>query len=523
MDDWALATVADLEERTRLRPLAGAAKAPVAARRRRASPSATRRLLGRSAPCARCSAPGAAVEQPGDRVPCAGPRDRHLESSSRVSVLVVALGVTAIVLSLRVASRRRATSRSSPTSRRPMSGNTVHFSWEDPGLDRQRPLPDPDRRAAPRASSARRGSSSTPRPGEHVCITVTVNRDGKTGDPSAEKCVDVPRWVSSHDRQWLGRPPLARRHGDERSGDRCRRRDARDRLDRLHRAEARPGRRQRSGSATTARRSIGRANPQVLELNTVVRSTGTELSVVQSGDDGAAGRPHRRDGLDRRSGHLRRPARASRCRPSSREVFLAGTRVVIYAAGTGELWIAAAERAAELRRHGARDPEPRRRRGRQVAPDGTLVAYSPELGAGVPGRCDRVGPGRPALDGEARRRHPTTCRSPRSAISGRCSTPTTRKLAVDGRTVDVSSGIVVERLDRAASAAGRGRDARAARHRRRALGVPFDGGGADARCSTASRERAARPPCSTAASTRAWTSGTAWRHCAGDPAAGIDA
>ena len=30
---------------------------------------------------------------------------------------------------------------------------------------------------------------------------------------------------------------------------------------------------------------VGRANPQVLELNTVVRSTGTELSVVQSGDE----------------------------------------------------------------------------------------------------------------------------------------------------------------------------------------------------------------------------------------------
>jgi hypothetical protein len=27
--------------------------------------------------------------------------------------------------------------------------------------------------------------------GQTVCITVAVNRDGKIGDPSAEKCVDV--------------------------------------------------------------------------------------------------------------------------------------------------------------------------------------------------------------------------------------------------------------------------------------------------------------------------------------------
>ena len=27
--------------------------------------------------------------------------------------------------------------------------------------------------------------------GEHICVTVTVNRDGKLGTPSAPKCVDV--------------------------------------------------------------------------------------------------------------------------------------------------------------------------------------------------------------------------------------------------------------------------------------------------------------------------------------------
>ena len=30
-------------------------------------------------------------------------------------------------------------------------------------------------------------------PGDRVCITVTVNRDGTTGNASSEKCADVPR------------------------------------------------------------------------------------------------------------------------------------------------------------------------------------------------------------------------------------------------------------------------------------------------------------------------------------------
>ena len=31
------------------------------------------------------------------------------------------------------------------------------------------------------------------KPGDRVCITVAVNREGKTGSPSSEKCADVPQ------------------------------------------------------------------------------------------------------------------------------------------------------------------------------------------------------------------------------------------------------------------------------------------------------------------------------------------
>jgi hypothetical protein len=107
-----------------------------------------------------------------------------------VSVLVVALGVTAILLSLRAVSNGSAIPVVTDISAS-LSGDTVHFSWQDPGLGST------DRYQI----QVTGGTSSiqlTPRfvvdasPGDHVCISVAVNRDGKIGDSSTEKCVDVP-------------------------------------------------------------------------------------------------------------------------------------------------------------------------------------------------------------------------------------------------------------------------------------------------------------------------------------------
>jgi len=186
MDDWALGTVADLEERTRLRPLAGAQKAPVVRRRRRGSgrdgdysPVGTVREVSGPGPRSNSRATSPArVPRPVTGVIVA------------VSALVIVLAVIAVVLSFRVASGGTAIPVVTDISAS-LSGNSVRFSWQDPGL----------------ASTDRYqiqvtgGTSSiqlTPRfvvdaaPGQHVCITVAVNRDGKIGDSSAEKCVDVP-------------------------------------------------------------------------------------------------------------------------------------------------------------------------------------------------------------------------------------------------------------------------------------------------------------------------------------------
>lgn len=185
MDDWALGTVADLEERTRLRPLAGSSKTPPARRRRRAAgPTVDYQPVG--------------TIRDGS-VP--GPRSnsragRPLRASRALtwfiviaSVLVVALAATA-VFALTRANKSGSGIPTVTDISATRSANTVHFTWKDPGLA------DSDRYQIQVVG----GTSSiqlSPQfvvdasVGETICITVAVNRDGKTGNPSAEKCVDV--------------------------------------------------------------------------------------------------------------------------------------------------------------------------------------------------------------------------------------------------------------------------------------------------------------------------------------------
>jgi len=186
MDDWALGTVADLEERTRLRPLAGAANAPSPRRRRRESAHP-----GEYSPVGtvrEASGPGLRSNSRATR-PARVPRTLTGVIVA-VSALVVVLGVTAILLSLRVASGGSAIPVVTDISGS-LSGNSVHFSWQNPGLAA-------NDRYQIQVTGGTSSIQLTPRfvvdasPGDHVCITVAVNRDGKIGDSSTEKCVDVP-------------------------------------------------------------------------------------------------------------------------------------------------------------------------------------------------------------------------------------------------------------------------------------------------------------------------------------------
>ncbi len=183
-DDWALATVADLEDRTRIR----SSRAPSSSvaqrrRRRRGAPVDTAysglgtivRETGASETAAEAAEPGR-----GFRALAWG--------LVAAAVLVIGLGVTAAIVLVRSTSTEIPTVSDIASS---VTGDTVTFTWDDPGID------DTDSYqilTSTAESSIQRSAQFTvdAEPGEQVCLTVRVNREGKLGAESNEACADIP-------------------------------------------------------------------------------------------------------------------------------------------------------------------------------------------------------------------------------------------------------------------------------------------------------------------------------------------
>ncbi len=71
-----------------------------------------------------------------------------------------------------------------------VDGTAVIFSWDDPGLaggDAYIVTVGDDASPPTRETSFPVNAAD----GELVCASVTVTRDGKSGQPSAERCIDV--------------------------------------------------------------------------------------------------------------------------------------------------------------------------------------------------------------------------------------------------------------------------------------------------------------------------------------------
>ncbi|PVZ96438.1 serine/threonine protein kinase [Amnibacterium flavum] len=179
MDDWALATVADLEDRTRVRGIPSPKGAPERRRRR-----------GRLAETTGDYRPVGTLQRPQS-----GSLERSLARSQpggrttwlawtlvAASVLVIALGATAAFVLFRAASGDIPTV---DTIQAEVSGRSVDFSWDDVGAngDSYRIT------TSDGGSSVQKGTTFTvDSNGRQVCITVTVLRDGRPGDVSPEKC-----------------------------------------------------------------------------------------------------------------------------------------------------------------------------------------------------------------------------------------------------------------------------------------------------------------------------------------------
>ena len=71
-----------------------------------------------------------------------------------------------------------------------VAGTSVTFTWSDPGIESgDAYIVTVDGRASPMTRDAHYDVPA--QDGDRVCATVTVTRDGKSGTPSAERCVDV--------------------------------------------------------------------------------------------------------------------------------------------------------------------------------------------------------------------------------------------------------------------------------------------------------------------------------------------
>jgi serine/threonine protein kinase len=180
MDDWALATVSDLEDKTRVRGVAGALVPASQARRRR------RRIDGQYSSVGTMVRDSAGAHSNTAR-PAQGGRMRALIGGLiAVGVLALALGITALIVIINANGGIPVVS----DIKAQVTNKTVRFSWADPGLASQDEysITTSDSDTSLQQANTFVVDATA---GEHVCIVVTVNRDGKLGTPSAQKCVDV--------------------------------------------------------------------------------------------------------------------------------------------------------------------------------------------------------------------------------------------------------------------------------------------------------------------------------------------
>ncbi|MBT2498279.1 serine/threonine protein kinase [Agromyces sp. ISL-38] len=177
MDDWALATAVDLDDRTRITAGNRAGALDSSRKRRRAArvSGSVHGLESRS------------PESTSGRSRTTPPSTKRVAwGVSIVAALLVALvgaGVLAVVQGTRtipVVSDVQAV----------VEDAAVVFSWNDPGIERgDAYIVTVDGEASPMQREPRFPVEIDGR--NRVCANVTVTRDGKSGQPSAERCIDI--------------------------------------------------------------------------------------------------------------------------------------------------------------------------------------------------------------------------------------------------------------------------------------------------------------------------------------------
>ena len=186
IDEWALATVSDLEDKTRVRG-AAIATGSVSQRRKR-----RRGVVDGDS----YSGIGTVVRDSRSSQKSTGADSAQRAGRVRNLVWVAVATATLIVglvLALVIASVSNNSTDVPVVSdiQATVVKNTVTFRWQDPGLEETDSY---QIATTDGQSSVQRSPEFTfdANPGDRVCITVMVNREGRSGPASGEKCAEIP-------------------------------------------------------------------------------------------------------------------------------------------------------------------------------------------------------------------------------------------------------------------------------------------------------------------------------------------
>ncbi|MEL0627804.1 serine/threonine-protein kinase [Salinibacterium amurskyense] len=187
MDDWALATVAELEDRTRVRP-GQASPMTSSQRRKRRRPANIEESFGSFESEA---AEGKMSRRKTGISPI--PKTRGMQTVAWIGValaaFVVVLGATATFIQLQSGSNDIPVVSDISAS---VSADVVEFSWLDPGLEAGDFYQIKTTDGQPSVQQREPNFVVDAESGENVCISVTVTREGKSGPVSAQKCAVLP-------------------------------------------------------------------------------------------------------------------------------------------------------------------------------------------------------------------------------------------------------------------------------------------------------------------------------------------
>lgn len=190
MDDWALATVADLEDRTRIRGGQSPVSSVAERRRRRRRAAALQDNYSGVGTLIRDSRAG-----PRSTGSHPMPKGKGMQALAWVlvaaAVLVIALAATATLVLIRSTSITDIPAVSDIQAK--VTDAAVEFTWSHPaGSIATDSYQIATGDGQPTVQQRQPSFVVDAEPGDRVCITVTVNREGKTGTTSAEKCADIP-------------------------------------------------------------------------------------------------------------------------------------------------------------------------------------------------------------------------------------------------------------------------------------------------------------------------------------------